>query len=834
MFGAPSNGYYIPETDISGSSGSVRLDQALAPDVFNGSPALYFNYPRTVPQEEEGKSAIFWQQMRIFFRTGRGGGLPRQSGLKPALLAPYYRSRSLGGTYPIWIPDQETLSGAVFQEGQSWTVTQLLEAAVQRFASGDDEAVLLKANLSRAARIVSMKLEESGGALAAGSLWDESFQELQKELQVKGVEGLILSSDLSKLRRTLPTGGVCIPFSPYAPFYLLSGVLDQVFQQRITKVESRCRELVPRLRALIARLQAGNWKMGTAEESVVWQQRLESALEVIERAALQIGQRSALLLVGREFQEMTSIHWEKHFPRCDVQVVEGDKIFEVAQRGVEEAVAGLAVLVSSLRTAVAALENRDGQAGYWASSGQLEWSLFTEEEKSLLPPVCLLLDTGTLAGRAMGAFTACIREDYPIKIISSPVWPGPGQAEIAAAATVQQNAFVCQATALQPKALLGELAEGIAFHGPAFFQVYGHGFPSGPGGAIAYLHTCAAVEARVFPVFCYNPSKGEFWGSRFELTFNPDSGRDWPMHDLPARQGKELLTLSTEWTFVDFLSSSPAFDSGFMVVPPEYWGDDLVPLEAFPASLEGVDGSRVPFIWMADDTLNLYKVAVAWPLIRQYYRCRDIWRYYQENAGVNNFHVNRAAADFTRQLQQQASQDTPEARQARDLSLQAFAETAVREAMGRLATALLGNDITALPAVEKILTENPAAAVQEPSKAEAIIDEHEVPASVEQAEVAVQTVDVPEVRPAPQTMEVEAWIETPMCTSCSECVDNYPQVFSYNGDKQAYVAAPRGGSFADIVLAAERCPVHIIHPGTPWDTGDPGLAEWIGRARPFQ
>jgi pyruvate-ferredoxin/flavodoxin oxidoreductase len=47
------------------------------------------------------------------------------------------------------------------------------------------------------------------------------------------------------------------------------------------------------------------------------------------------------------------------------------------------------------------------------------------------------------------------------------------------------------------------------------------------------------------------------------------------------------------------------------------------------------------------------------------------------------------------------------------------------------------------------------------------------------------------------------------------------------------VADPKGGPFADIVKAAENCPVGIIHPGQPLDPGEANLEEWVKRAEPF-
>ena len=59
-------------------------------------------------------------------------------------------------------------------------------------------------------------------------------------------------------------------------------------------------------------------------------------------------------------------------------------------------------------------------------------------------------------------------------------------------------------------------------------------------------------------------------------------------------------------------------------------------------------------------------------------------------------------------------------------------------------------------------------------------------------------------------------------------------MFKYNDDKLAYIADVTAGSFAQLVSAAEACPVGIIHPGAPLDPSEPGLEALIERAKPFQ
>jgi pyruvate-ferredoxin/flavodoxin oxidoreductase len=77
------------------------------------------------------------------------------------------------------------------------------------------------------------------------------------------------------------------------------------------------------------------------------------------------------------------------------------------------------------------------------------------------------------------------------------------------------------------------------------------------------------------------------------------------------------------------------------------------------------------------------------------------------------------------------------------------------------------------------------------------------------------------------------WVETPECTACDECTTLAPKVFAYNDQKLAIVINPKGGKFADIVKAAEKCTAGCIHPGTPWNLGEPGIEKLKARAAKY-
>jgi pyruvate-ferredoxin/flavodoxin oxidoreductase len=82
-------------------------------------------------------------------------------------------------------------------------------------------------------------------------------------------------------------------------------------------------------------------------------------------------------------------------------------------------------------------------------------------------------------------------------------------------------------------------------------------------------------------------------------------------------------------------------------------------------------------------------------------------------------------------------------------------------------------------------------------------------------------------------LSIEPYIDSARCTSCNECTNLNGKMFAYNASKQATIKDPRAGTFQQLVLAAERCPVGIIHPGTPLNPKEKDLAKWVKRAEPF-
>jgi pyruvate-ferredoxin/flavodoxin oxidoreductase len=86
---------------------------------------------------------------------------------------------------------------------------------------------------------------------------------------------------------------------------------------------------------------------------------------------------------------------------------------------------------------------------------------------------------------------------------------------------------------------------------------------------------------------------------------------------------------------------------------------------------------------------------------------------------------------------------------------------------------------------------------------------------------------------ASESLSIEAWIDSERCTTCNECTNANRKIFAYNDDKQAYIKDAAAGTFAQLVQAAEKCPVAAIHPGTPLNPKEKDLEKWLKRAQAF-
>ncbi len=320
------------------------------------------------------------------------------------------------------------------------------------------------------------------------------------------------------------------------------------------------------------------------------------------------------------------------------------------------------------------------------------------------------------------------------------------------------------------------MLRGLTYRGPALFSVFS-GASATASGLPPYLMSAAAMESRAFPAFTYDPSAGPNWASRFYLEANSQVDLDWPIQGF-AYEDEQHQRVSEDlaFTLVDFVASDRRYARHLARVPREKWNGSMIAVdESLTRERKGLP-DKVPSLLMVDADNVLQKVIVDERLIREARRCREMWHSLQELGGVHNSHAEKLLAREKK----------------------AWEERMQQEAEAHAASA-------------------PAAAAPAASTASAAPAAASAPAAEEE----------------PQRSPDEAYIETARCSTCNECTTINNKMFSYDGNKQAYIADINAGTYAQLVEAAESCQVSIIHPGKPRNPKEAGLDELLKRAEPF-
>jgi ferredoxin len=296
--------------------------------------------------------------------------------------------------------------------------------------------------------------------------------------------------------------------------------------------------------------------------------------------------------------------------------------------------------------------------------------------------------------------------------------------------------------------------------------------------------------------------------------YKPQPELDWPVH--PFRYHDENsgdTELQLAFTFADYCLLIERLRDHYRLIPPGCDSVALVPMQDYLAMGAEQAYQHVPYILAVDGNAILHRVVVSRELALASLDRLNYWRTLQEMAGVRNLYVDMAIARTREQEQTQAAAALEQLQQEHAEELEKVRNEAAGEAMQRLTDVLLGMDVSAAV---------PAAFSATDAGAEALPEQAAEAAESEEADEQVDTLSFD-----------EPWIDTPLCTSCNDCLKVNAVVFLYNEEKQAYLGDLSKVSYVELVTAAELCPARCIHPGLPLNPNEPGLDELIERAAPF-
>ncbi|MBL7994299.1 ferredoxin [bacterium] len=806
-------------------------------------PAL----PKIKFESDEKTVTMFWKNLRSFYRTAQGGGI-NGSQLFPALLRDYRDMLHVRYDYPVWVADE---AGMEDNEIAVQSLTDLLRNALTAFAPDSQDSKILKDNIGRLELIVRESIDATATSVLFIDVMWPALQKLETQLKIKGQDGKTFSEDIQKLKSRLPQSGRLINFSHESPYLLLSVAIRVQFHLSHKKAKDTAGVLRNKLEELL-RIENQKKPDANAPETLKDSYGYGASFINFDKFSSIIPESSSEMMTPQRMTRIESIvailrnidsyfkydavaviaenlsgsiagDWSDLFPHSNVLIADKRIIGSEAQNAFETHMKSMSEWLSAIRIARLEVEGKYIPDIHDAYFSNFDWRAFTEDEMADCPPVLLITTVNELMLHNLTEFSRLLASHKPIKTIviksdAEVVHSAKSMAqgyfsfpqELGALAVSHRNAYVVQSTSIHPKDLYEGYLKGMSGLSPALFYILS---PKDEPGRSTYAWAGAAVESRAFPGFTYDQRRGVQWGSRFNVEKNPQADQDWPMYELSSTDEKDQkFVMNIPFTFADFASQDAFFAEHFFDIPPQYWSDDLV-LFADYLKMEPTEAySKIPFIWMVDQQNMLHKVATTHFLILYGQERLDFWHFIQEFGGINSYHVDRAVEKARQMLLEEKAKEIAALREAHDTEIEQVKQSTAREAMEKLSAILLELDtLDVKPAPRKTspveVTEPVAQKTFEPQSPEAVKEE--------------------------ETVSTEPWLDTIRCTSCNECINVNPNLFKYNGSKQAYIADARSGTYAQMVKAAEKCPAKCIHPGMPLNSDEEGLDELIKRAAVF-
>ena len=453
-----------------------------------------------------------------------------------------------------------------------------------------------------------------------------------------------------------------------------------------------------------------------------------------------------------------------------------------------------------------------------------DWEDFTDEEFHLCPPVVAVGGDGAMYDIGFQNLSRAMMSGKPIKVVvvDTQVYSNTGgqactsgffgqisdmaqfgkaikgkqepRKEIGLIGMAHRTTYVLQSTIAHSNHMIEGFIQGLKARRPALFNLYPSCQPEhGIGDDMGHHQAKLAVESRAYPLFRYDPDRGETIAECLDIDGNPAVDLDWPVAKIQyVERGKEK-EMEIPTTFVDFAVTETRFRKHFRKVPRDAWNEDMMLVSEYLELDEDDREGHVPYVWALDAKQQLSRLLVDETMVRSAAERRDFW------------------------VKLRALAEVPDKTEPVD---EAQIESRVRqEVVQKIASGLMGlvSGSEALD-IGTILESGPP---PEPPSGE----------KKEAPKLAAVKTEAPAAEPDGEYMA--PWIDTEECTACDECIIINPQIFEYNADKKAVIKNADGGPYRDIVKAAEKCTAQVIHPGLPRDRSEKDINKWIKRGAKF-
>ena len=770
------------------------------------------------------------QELRSFYVHGRrpesagdtGGAAPL-----PALLHPYRDLARVRYEFPVLLNGAETAATVK-------PLTAVMDDAVAAAAEPGDAGLQLRHAVMRLeASMRSLVENRDGDRLSL--VWDRAAATLFETTGLPEEKATALRENIARARKALTTDGDLLACGPHTPLRIFAWCASAHWSERCASWRGELDTIVRRLEDILTA------DFGHSEEALKPEHLRETlgknedmdvqAMSSLLRSAPHGGGLSDRRRARVRETTATLKALQPLFGGASGRgqaPVRHDAMFDdIASARAEHTrrMQALTAFFRSVRIARLETQNQYRDDVHDSFFGQFGERHLTPDELALCPPVLVRIADDDLAQSGAGELLDVLNSGAGIKILlelrslyhveGDPLhprvtvgWP----ARLPGMAMALHNAYVMQAPASRASVMRARMLDGLRQPGPALFGI---GVPARQDRGLAtYLAAAAATESRLLPVVAFDPAKGETLAERVDLADNPQNERTWPAERFVYRNaaGAEV-SADLAFTPADYLFGDPRLAGHFWTAPVAWWHNVMLPLHEMLEMPVNEAAGRIPYIITVDNDNRVGRVVVSRAIVDLSRRCRAYWRGLREAGGVENSFATRLLAAEHEKLSAEKEREIEEIEKNYLAQLDQDVGELTREIVQRIAAQLLGSESMAI-------------AMPVPATAPAPRGETAAPAVTATAPAA-----------APEADEAividDAYIDTPLCTSCNECTQLNARIFAYNANKQAEVKDAAAGPFSDIVRAAELCPVHIIHPGKPKNAAEAGLDEWIKRAQKY-
>jgi pyruvate-ferredoxin/flavodoxin oxidoreductase len=495
-----------------------------------------------------------------------------------------------------------------------------------------------------------------------------------------------------------------------------------------------------------------------------------------------------------------------------------------------------------------------------------DWKTFSDEEFALCPPIVSMGGDGAMLDIGFQNLSRLMASGKPIRVIvldtqvysntggqactsgftgqvSDMAWFGGAQhgktearKELALIALAHRGVFVHQSSQASASHLIAGVLRGMQKRRPVLINVYTpcpveHGLSDNVAQHAARL----ALESRAFPYLTFDPDAGDAFAECLSLDGNPSIEDDWPTYTLEhVDENGQAQSIELPLTIADWAATEGRFRKHFKKAKADAH-TELVLFHEYVALSQSEREGKTPFIHIIDADKKAERWTVSGEIVRLAEERLLYWSQLRELAGVIVAQSTRDRLNDA--LQSEHDRKLDALRQEYEAKLADLKATYPTVVARQLAEGLL----KAVPQIGPMIA---ASGFVMPARAP-IVEAAPPVASAPPPPVVEQKVEVTKktdaspiaeaTKPADDgaALTIDPYIESERCTTCNECTNVNKKMFAYNADKQAYIKDPTAGTFAQLVQAAEKCPVGAIHPGTPLNPKEKDLEKWLARAQAF-